>query len=793
MAVRSCLWFLVIALCSCNTAAASAVLTIPERSEAQVAVTLDGRLNEAVWRQLPVQSDFSVTEPDTLKAPPHRTEVRMFYTDRGLYVGVWAEQPHETLVSRLSARDEWVSRDNISFTLDPSGDGVGAYWFTLALGGSVQDGTVVPERNFNNEWDGPWEGATAVVDGGWSAELFLPWSMMAMQSRSADERRMGFYISRFVAHRDERWAMPALPPTEARFLSVLRPLRLEGIRAKPQRTFYPAVSTGWDQRQRRFERTFGADVYWRPRPDLQWAATINPDFGAVEQDDLQVNLSATETFFSEKRAFFLEGQELFVTTPRATDDFANTPRLMLVNTRRIGARSDLAARLGASALAPGEFDRLSDLHGAVRMSGQRDGWRYGLMSAVEKDTRLQLQPRSPLNEHERLRARGRDFSVGRVAWDSQPGTGAQWGWGATLTSVGQDPGRASVGAVDGRMLSAGGTLRLNAQLMTSRANDATGAGVIADAVYTPRRGEQHTLSLDWFDADLDLNAMGYLARNDARYLRYRYERTRSDLERWRQRKTILRAVHGLNGEGERVASGLFAERQWTTAALNTFSLELGWRPPRRDDLNSYGNGSFRIDERVSLQLGWESDDSKPVSYGSTFKVHEEDLGQAWRSADLFLDWQPLPNLGARLELFYRKRPRWLLHRAGQRFARFEANEWRPSLEVDYFLSPRQRLSLSLQWLGLRAEAHDHWSRQSDGELQRAAAASENDRFAIANLGLQVRYHWELAPLSDLYLVYSRGGRLTETDTPGLGELFRTNFDEPLANEVVVKVRYRLGS
>ena len=100
-------------------------------------------------------------------------------------------------MARLSTRDDFFSRDSVSVTLDTSGAGIYGYWFSVALGDTLSDGKVAPERQYSREWDGPWDGRSAVTEDGWNAEMFLPWSMMAMPG-SAGERRIGLYVSRQV-------------------------------------------------------------------------------------------------------------------------------------------------------------------------------------------------------------------------------------------------------------------------------------------------------------------------------------------------------------------------------------------------------------------------------------------------------------------------------------------------------------------------------------------------------------------------------------------------------------------
>ena len=174
-------------------------------SEIDAPVVIDGRLDDAVWQNLPEYDEFSVTDPDTLVKPSHETRVRLFYNDEGLYLGILMRQPKETLIARLSSRDNReIKRDNINLTLDTSGEGRYGYWFGINLGDTQMDGTLLPERQFSNDWDGAWRGATTPLEDGWSAEMFIPWGIVSMP-KVEGERRIGLYMSRFVAYLDERW------------------------------------------------------------------------------------------------------------------------------------------------------------------------------------------------------------------------------------------------------------------------------------------------------------------------------------------------------------------------------------------------------------------------------------------------------------------------------------------------------------------------------------------------------------------------------------------------------------
>lgn len=761
-------------------------------AESELDMNIDGRLDEGIWQRVPVWDHFRVIDPDTLREPVHRTEVRVFYTEAGLYVGVDAEQDPATLVRRLTARNEGVLRDNVSVTIDPGGRGRYGYWFTVALGGSVQDGTVVPERNYSSEWDGPWDGASAETETGWSAEYFLPWSMMAMPSGGA-EREIGFYVSRRVAYLDERWAIPAIPRTRSRFMSVLPKVQVETPDARQQISGFPYVSSVRNMEAGKQDLKVGADLYWRPAPDLQLAASLNPDFGTAEQDDLVVNLSATETFFSEKRQFFLEGQDLFASSPRATGDFPNAPRMTLVNTRRIGAPPTLPADPEVAGYDRLEAQRLSELHGAVRASGQRGGLRYGALTAFEQDSTVTAF--DGFGESHRVSIPGRNFAAARGAWDHQSDTGGQWGLGSTLTRVEAPNGNSTVAAMDARLLSADAEWQVEGQVMRSDTPDATGAGGTLDLIYNPRQGVEHMLSADWLDTELDLNALGYLARNDLRMLRYRYLRTRSDLPHLREQRTRLRALQGWNSAGEQVTSTFIGERRWTTRNLHELQLYLVAWPERWDDRNSRGNGSFRIEDRYGINLRWASDSSRPLRLGMQADMRNENLGGLTWRGEGFLEWRPRGDLSTRVDLLYRERNGWLLHQQGRDFTLFDSVEWRPGVSLDYFFSARQHLRVSMQWVGLKAEEAAFRRVDERGNLRARApeGAPGADDFAISDLTLQVRYRWELAPLSDLFLLYSRGAQLQETEGRDFSGLFRGAFSNPDQHEVALKLRYRLGS
>jgi hypothetical protein len=144
-------------------------------------------------------------------------------------------------------------------------------------------------------------------------------------------RQIGFYFERQVGHLGgEAWSNPALPRTVNEYMSAFEQYQLRDIEPRRQLSFYPFSSSVFEGVKHEVDSKVGTDIYWRPTSNSLLSATLNPDFGTVESDDVVVNLTAFETFFPGKRTFFLEGQDIFNTSPRTSGP------ITMLNTRRIG-------------------------------------------------------------------------------------------------------------------------------------------------------------------------------------------------------------------------------------------------------------------------------------------------------------------------------------------------------------------------------------------------------------------------------------------------------------------------
>ena len=766
------------------------LLVLQEWDHTSAAIKVDGRLDEPAWAAaLPVNL-LKVVEPDTLEDPEYETDIRMFYTKRGIYISFDMEQPKDTLVKRLSFRDAGrLNRDYVSFTLDTSGEGRYAYWMNLALGDNQVDGTALPERQYSINWDGAWYGATAETERGWSAEYFIPWSQMTMPQREG-VRRLGFYGSRQVAHLNKRYGWPPYPRSQAKFMSILQPLQVDGISPRQQWSLFPYASTTVDEVSNDTDYKAGFDLFWRPSTSLQLTATVNPDFGTVEADDVVVNLSAFEVFFPEKRLFFLEGREIFQETPRAGTSTESGPPVTLLNTRRIGGPPTLPEAAEDFDFSTREEGQLTELYGAAKVTGQVGRVRYGVLTAFEDDTDVRSET------GEVFTADGRDYGIGRVLYENT--SGGEYRALGLMSTITRDTQRdAYANAADYHLLSSSGFLKIDGQFLHSHLDgEGNGWGGFMDVVLTPRTGLKHLLEFTYYDDELDINDLGFLRRNDLIGVAGRTEWVQSGLTRIRDFKILPFFRYEENNDGEAVRSGFGSSAEFTLNNLNQVELSARYFPSRYDDRNSFGNGSYKIQNRSSFELGYETDTAKPFSYFARAKWEQEagDYGYFYEGTAGML-WRPVDQLSLQASTYYRVRNGWLLHQEDQNMTSFDTEEWGPKVEMDFFLSAKQQFRLAFQWIGIKAFEDRFFEVPDDpGDLIRVdKPGAETDSFSVSSLNFQARYRWQIAPLSDLFIVYTKFA--TDDDLPldNFSDILQEAWNNPVANQLVLKLRYRLGS
>jgi uncharacterized protein DUF5916/cellulose/xylan binding protein with CBM9 domain len=353
-------------------------ITVSQAARAKATIHVDGKLDESDWATAPITESFTQIDPDEGKPASQRTDVRVLYDDDFLYVGVRAhDSGHVT--GRLGRRDmDLGDSDWLGVMIDSYHDHRTAFGFDVNPAGVRRDEMKTIDVD-DNSWDPVWDVATTVDSTGWTAEYRIPFSQLRFSG--AREQTWGIQFERVIGRNHEYAVSTFIPKAERGGVPLYGHLtglqdikpgkRLEVLPYTVAKTSY--IDPGPDPFRSKPDNTVsgGADVLFRVSSNLTLNAAFNPDFGQVEVDPAVVNLGVYETFFQEKRPFFIEGSEIF-------DFGANgTSGGQLFYSRRIGRPPTLGPPSPAS-----DMPEATTILGAGKLSGKPGGWSLGMLEAV---------------------------------------------------------------------------------------------------------------------------------------------------------------------------------------------------------------------------------------------------------------------------------------------------------------------------------------------------------------------------------------------------------------------------
>ncbi len=629
-------------------------------------VHIDGRLDESAWALAQAVSDFTQVDPEEGRPVSERTEARVLYDEEALYIGVRLYD-RERPTMRLGRRDmDLMDSDWLGVVIDSYHDHRTAFSFDLNPAGVQRDAVksmgAGGEEQDDMSWDAVWEARATVDEEGWTAEYRVPFSQLRFGS--AVQQIWGIQLERVIGRRREYAVLSFTPKSEPGGIPTYAHLTgLRGIEPGHRLEVMPygvvraeRVDPGDNpfRTDSEYVGSGGVDLLYRVTSDFAVNASLNPDFGQVEADPAVVNLSVYETFYEEKRPFFIEGGEIF--------DFGrNTSGGRLFYTRRIGRTPQLSGPTPAS-----DAPDVTTILGAAKLSGKtRSGWSLGVIEVLtdREDARYLMNDGGegvfgiePLANYLVARAR-RDTNQGRTSF------------GGMLTAVNRDlatdpmrsalPSSAYAGGLDFRLESPGRTWVVSgsaafsrvagtpaAMLRVQRASNhyfqrpdadhlnvdsaATSLGGYSIGASVARQGGTHwrgNLAVAATSPTFEVNDLGFQTRTDRRdaaaSLSYVENIPGSFLRDYSIHGTI-RYEH--NYDWERIQG--FWNLQMSFRTLDFWGGAIGVRRNVRsiDDRNTRGGP---LKERPALWSGFVhvgSDSRKPVSAFTTVSGARDDYG-----------------------------------------------------------------------------------------------------------------------------------------------------------------------
>lgn len=355
-------------------------------------VTIDGVLTESVWKR-PGFTAFKQRDPNQGEPATETTEVWVAYDDEALYVAARLyDSAPDSIMKVLGRRDAFVTADWFTFFVDPYHDRRTGFFFSISAAGTKSDGTMYNDDWDDSSWDGVWEGEVTIDPEGWIAELRIPYSQLRFHQ--LEKYVWGVNFKREIGRKNERSYVSYVPRNESGFVSRFVDLvGIDNVVPPQQIEILPYLNTRAEYLQHQANDPFnsgsrylpgvGADMRVGLGSNLTLNATVNPDFGQVEVDPAVVNLSDVETFFQEKRPFFIEGSSTFEFGFGGSNNYwgFNWSHPNLFYSRRIGR----SPQGGLPAYDYVDLPVGTHILGAAKVTGRvGEGWNIGTIHATTK-------------------------------------------------------------------------------------------------------------------------------------------------------------------------------------------------------------------------------------------------------------------------------------------------------------------------------------------------------------------------------------------------------------------------
>ncbi len=738
-------------------------------------IVIDGILDEPEWTNAFSISEFYQTSPFNLQKSQDETLVYIFSNEDGIYVGFINKQSNSSMLSKKTLRDEMTSlSDKNSINIDFDGDGNKAYILAVNLGDSLFDAIKIKTGDFKTDWDGDWIAKTKKHDGYWVSEFYLPWNLVLMNQPKGDKRTIKYSVLRYKA-KEQIWvsssgSMASRPD----YFEKLDSLEIANY-TKSKLNFFPYVSSNHNSVTRFEDNKIGAEVFYNSGTGKQINATFNPDFGQAESDDVVINFSAQETFYSEKRAFFNENQSLF--------NINNYDRYSVMNTRRIGSAPGYRCSEEENIdECENSKKNYSDIDYALRYSQKTGKTELGFFTARETDESFSA---------------GRSFYALRTRTDLGNKT-----IGYMLTHVDDSFNNktASVNVIDYVNVKSD-QLTYFTDLLYSEKDDDSRFGYRSQFNYQPSNFSYLSGSILYFDENFQLNDFGYLRRADWIHIGLGGGFKQIDFSKDSPVNQIdinfdFNYDSDTNGNSNPIR--IDQKNEITFKDTSKLKFDFGIKTSGKNTTITRKNPDFpfvKIKNKKNITLDFEAVNYKFWTYDWRMSFEKGEKYNSWNSDGYKREFYkiagsyfPNDNLKINLQYRIRKENEWLIWTEDNKFGLYDSEQDTVSIGLNWFSGNKHEIRLKSQFVALQADNPQSLISDNGGYLYESDDLVKP--FTQGVVSFQVRYKYEIAPLSYLYLVYSKGGTNYDEDEKfSKSEIFNQPWNNP--SDEVYSIKFRL--
>ncbi|HEX2919674.1 MAG TPA: DUF5916 domain-containing protein [Bacteroidales bacterium] len=477
-------------------------------SFSKVEPLIDGNVNEECWNLVEWTSDFIQSQPVENKPPSQQTAFKILYDNDNIYMFIHCFDNEPGKISKIMSRRDNFSGDIVFVEFDSHYDKRTAYLFSASASGAKSDAAMSEDgQNEDDSWNPIWYMKTSADKDGWNAEMKIPLSQLRFDKNNS--QTWGLQVTRKIFRLQERSQWQFVPKGSPGVIHLFGELYgIDNIKPKRQIELMPYTVA----RTERFQKTegdpfntgklskisAGLDGKIGLSNNFTLDFTINPDFGQVEADPSEVNLTAFESYFSEKRSFFIEGRNIYQFAPDQTIVIHNMSSDNLFYSRRIGKYPQYYPSVGSGAFI--RMPESTTILGAVKISGKtKKGLSVGIMESLtsREDALIDSAGFRSKETVEPLT----NYFTGRIQQDLNKG---QTILGAIITSVNRDIKSTNLDFLHSAAYTAGLDFQHNW-------NDRTWY-IAGNAEYSNVRGSTRSIT------ETQLSSARYYQRPDAGYL-----------------------------------------------------------------------------------------------------------------------------------------------------------------------------------------------------------------------------------------------------------------------------------
>ena len=748
-------------------------------------IVIDGKLDEEEWVDAQTIDDFFVINPFSLEKPDLNTKVLIHSDDSGIYFGFINSQPPETRDRRKHGRDGLrQNHDRNVVVVDLDNTGNTAYMLGIALGKSVLDFTITNENQIDGDWDGQWFADTSETEENWYSEFFIPWDMAPMNKQDGDSRTIGVSVSRMIQHLGIGIGFPGASFQRSKFLSVLHKVKV--VQANPKSLdFFPYTVANNDFISDESSFDAGTEVIYNTGSGGELVATINPDFGQVESDNIVINYSPRETFYSDRRPFFTQSQSIFDVE---LDWYPGFELYSVLHTRRIGATPVYdCSRFSESEGGSEELeDQCNDsklnttgIDMAFKFTQRGESTDFGAFATLEKDE---------------------DFTEGNnyYAFRTVHNAGKhRIGHMVTHADKPFIDRQATVNVVDYQYISDSGLKIEHINMFSNISGEDSGLGSRTMAMYRPNKEWRYGSEIYYFSDDLNISDMGYLWRNNLLAYGATVGYTKTNFED--QSLTKSRSYNfdywdQNNSDHENLEQFYSFNFNQSFKSTSNISIQSNLSSIGKDDEITQGSQNFpflRTGNGGNVDFNYRSPQYGPWQYSFGYGVERKNyyaFTDRRRSASMGFGYTPRDNIRTWLRMNHRERSNWTIRTDEDLYATFSQKRLGLNTGVTWYRTEKEELSLKIQMVSFRNQKGQSYRIDENGYFKKSDLSAES--INLGSLAFQLRYKYEIAPLSNIYLVYTRGGSVFFDDEADNSTIFSDTWERPEGNRFAAKIRYR---